>query len=120
MPTPARLATASRDTSEPCSANSATAADSSLSRLRAASARSLGGVFVMTKRREPPVMCYLVPATGVRLRFHRIEEPPLMSKVWFITGTSKGFGRIWAEAALERGDRVAAAARRPEALADLA
>jgi NAD(P)-dependent dehydrogenase (short-subunit alcohol dehydrogenase family) len=33
------------------------------------------------------------------------------SKVWFITGTSKGFGRIWAEAALERGDSVAATAR---------
>lgn len=32
-------------------------------------------------------------------------------KVWFITGTSKGFGRIWAEAALERGDRVIATAR---------
>jgi NAD(P)-dependent dehydrogenase (short-subunit alcohol dehydrogenase family) len=36
----------------------------------------------------------------------------MASKVWFITGTSKGFGRIWAEAALERGDdRVAATAR---------
>jgi NAD(P)-dependent dehydrogenase (short-subunit alcohol dehydrogenase family) len=33
------------------------------------------------------------------------------SKVWFITGSSKGFGRIWAEAALERGDKVAATAR---------
>src|SRR3954466_1101451 len=43
-----------------------------------------------------------------------------MSKTWFITGTSKGFGRIWAEAALERGDRVAATARRPETLAELA
>jgi NAD(P)-dependent dehydrogenase (short-subunit alcohol dehydrogenase family) len=32
-------------------------------------------------------------------------------KVWFITGTSKGFGRIWAEAALERGDLVVATAR---------
>src|ERR687893_1882650 len=42
-----------------------------------------------------------------------------MSKVWLITGTSKGFGRIWAEAALQRGDRVAATARRPETLADL-
>jgi NAD(P)-dependent dehydrogenase (short-subunit alcohol dehydrogenase family) len=42
-----------------------------------------------------------------------------MSKVWFITGTSKGFGRIWAEAALERGDRVAATARRPDTLAGL-
>jgi NAD(P)-dependent dehydrogenase (short-subunit alcohol dehydrogenase family) len=35
----------------------------------------------------------------------------MASKVWFITGTSKGFGRVWAEAALERGDRVAATAR---------
>jgi len=35
----------------------------------------------------------------------------MTGKVWFITGTSKGFGRIWAEAALARGDRVAASAR---------
>jgi NAD(P)-dependent dehydrogenase (short-subunit alcohol dehydrogenase family) len=32
-------------------------------------------------------------------------------KVWFITGASKGFGFVWAEAALARGDSVAAAAR---------
>lgn len=32
-------------------------------------------------------------------------------KVWFITGTSRGFGRVWAEAALQRGDKVAATAR---------
>ncbi len=31
--------------------------------------------------------------------------------VWFITGASRGFGRIWTEAALARGDYVAAAAR---------
>lgn len=37
-------------------------------------------------------------------------------KTWFITGTSRGFGRIWAEAALERGDRVAATARDPRTL----
>ena len=42
-----------------------------------------------------------------------------MSKVWFITGTSKGFGRIWAEAALERGDRVVATARNASTLTDL-
>jgi NAD(P)-dependent dehydrogenase (short-subunit alcohol dehydrogenase family) len=35
----------------------------------------------------------------------------MTGKVWFITGTSKGFGRIWTEAALARGDRVAATAR---------
>jgi NAD(P)-dependent dehydrogenase (short-subunit alcohol dehydrogenase family) len=32
-------------------------------------------------------------------------------KTWFITGASRGLGRIWAEAALARGDRVAATAR---------
>jgi NAD(P)-dependent dehydrogenase (short-subunit alcohol dehydrogenase family) len=40
-------------------------------------------------------------------------------KVWFITGTSKGFGRVWAEAALARGDRVAATARDVKTLAPL-
>ncbi len=34
-----------------------------------------------------------------------------MAKIWFITGASRGFGREWAEAALERGDTVAATAR---------
>ncbi|GHG14556.1 MULTISPECIES: SDR family oxidoreductase [Amycolatopsis] len=42
-----------------------------------------------------------------------------MSRVWFITGTSRGFGRVWAEAALGRGDQVAATARNTGALADL-
>ncbi|WP_213806454.1 SDR family NAD(P)-dependent oxidoreductase [Granulicella sp. dw_53] len=41
------------------------------------------------------------------------------SKVWFITGASRGFGRVWTEAALKRGDKVVAAARNPEALDDL-
>ena len=40
-------------------------------------------------------------------------------KVWFITGTSKGFGRIWAEAALERGDKVIATARNAATLDDI-
>jgi NAD(P)-dependent dehydrogenase (short-subunit alcohol dehydrogenase family) len=42
-----------------------------------------------------------------------------MSKIWFITGSSRGFGRRFAEAALERGDQVAATARQAESLADL-
>ena len=42
-----------------------------------------------------------------------------MKKTWFITGASRGFGRIWAEAALARGDRVAVTARRPESLKPL-
>jgi len=40
-------------------------------------------------------------------------------KVWFITGASRGFGRVWAEAALQRGDKVAATARKLESIADL-
>ena len=42
-----------------------------------------------------------------------------MSKVWIITGTSSGLGRELAIAALARGDRVVATARRPEQLADI-
>ena len=40
-------------------------------------------------------------------------------KVWFITGASRGFGRVWTEAALERGDQVAATARNVNSIADL-
>ena len=40
----------------------------------------------------------------------------MKGKVWFITGTSKGFGRVWAEAALARGDQVAATARDSKSL----
>jgi NADP-dependent 3-hydroxy acid dehydrogenase YdfG len=41
------------------------------------------------------------------------------NKVWFITGSSRGFGRVWAEAALKRGDKVAATARSLASIADL-
>jgi NAD(P)-dependent dehydrogenase (short-subunit alcohol dehydrogenase family) len=41
------------------------------------------------------------------------------TRTWFITGTSRGFGREWAIAALERGDRVAATARDASSLEDL-
>jgi NAD(P)-dependent dehydrogenase (short-subunit alcohol dehydrogenase family) len=40
-------------------------------------------------------------------------------KTWFITGTSRGFGREWAIAALDRGDKVAATARDLSGLDDL-
>ena len=43
----------------------------------------------------------------------------MRSRVWFITGASRGLGKQWALAALDRGDRVAAAARDISALATL-
>jgi len=42
-----------------------------------------------------------------------------MSKVWFVTGSSRGLGRAVVEVALEAGDRVAATARNPERMRDL-
>lgn len=41
------------------------------------------------------------------------------AKIWFITGAARGFGRIWTDAALKRGDKVAATARNPAALHQL-
>jgi NAD(P)-dependent dehydrogenase (short-subunit alcohol dehydrogenase family) len=43
----------------------------------------------------------------------------MATKTWFITGTSRGFGREWAEAALKRGDKVAATARDVDSLSAL-
>jgi NADP-dependent 3-hydroxy acid dehydrogenase YdfG len=43
----------------------------------------------------------------------------MSEKVWFITGAARGFGRVWAEAALKRGDKVAATARDVGSLAGL-
>src|ERR1700688_718220 len=42
-----------------------------------------------------------------------------MSKVWLITGSSRGLGRALAEAVLATGDRLVATARNPAPLADV-
>lgn len=42
-----------------------------------------------------------------------------MSKVWFVTGSSRGFGREFVLAAVKRGDKVAATARNTDSLSDL-
>jgi NAD(P)-dependent dehydrogenase (short-subunit alcohol dehydrogenase family) len=39
-------------------------------------------------------------------------------QTWFITGSSRGFGRALVQAALDDGDQVVATARRPEQLAE--
>src|SRR5258708_38190931 len=43
-----------------------------------------------------------------------------MTKVWFITGSTRGLGRSLTEAVLAKGDQVAATARQPEQLKELA
>ncbi|MFF4802236.1 SDR family NAD(P)-dependent oxidoreductase [Streptomyces sp. NPDC001351] len=48
------------------------------------------------------------------------QETHMTEKVWFMTGCSRGFGRLWAEAALQRGDKVAATARDESRLKSLA
>src|SRR5258706_9360706 len=46
-------------------------------------------------------------------------ERGFMSKVWLITGASRGLGRAFTQAVLEAGGRVVATARNPEQLAEL-
>jgi len=51
--------------------------------------------------------------------FDSTKKLKTMAKTIFITGASKGFGKIWAEAFLKRGDKVAATARNLDTLNDL-
>ncbi|MET9067713.1 SDR family oxidoreductase [Streptosporangium sandarakinum] len=46
-------------------------------------------------------------------------ETPHTPRTWFVTGAGRGLGRAFTEAALERGDRVAATSRDVEPLRDL-
>lgn len=48
-----------------------------------------------------------------------MESNNKKNRTWLITGASRGFGRVWTEAALERGDKVAATARKLSSIADL-
>jgi len=48
-----------------------------------------------------------------------IENATTTTKVFLITGASRGFGKIWAETFLKRGDKVAATARNLDHLNDL-
>jgi NAD(P)-dependent dehydrogenase (short-subunit alcohol dehydrogenase family) len=58
-------------------------------------------------------------ATRIERTIHLEKQNMAQPKIWFVTGASRGFGRIWTEAALERGDKVAATARDSKALDEL-
>src|SRR5882757_2507223 len=63
-----------------------------------------------------------IPGSGMNThrRIERTAMPPSSTlQTWFITGTSSGFGRAFAEHALARGHKVVATARRSDSLADL-
>jgi NADP-dependent 3-hydroxy acid dehydrogenase YdfG len=47
------------------------------------------------------------------------KDSTSVPKVFLITGASRGFGKLWAEAFLKRGDKVAATARNLDHLKDL-
>jgi NAD(P)-dependent dehydrogenase (short-subunit alcohol dehydrogenase family) len=58
-------------------------------------------------------------AARIERTIHQEKQSMAQPKIWFVTGASRGFGRIWTEAALERGDKVAATARDLKALDNL-
>ena len=63
--------------------------------------------------------CTILLPIGRQMPFAMLTETLSMSKVWFITGSSRGLGRALTEVVLESGHLVVATARKPELLADL-
>jgi NAD(P)-dependent dehydrogenase (short-subunit alcohol dehydrogenase family) len=59
------------------------------------------------------------PRSRVQLLADGLQKEGFMSKVWLITGASRGLGRAFTEAVLKAGDRVVATARNPEHLVEL-
>jgi NAD(P)-dependent dehydrogenase (short-subunit alcohol dehydrogenase family) len=62
---------------------------------------------------------YELSPNGQQIVSAILIETLSMSKVWFITGSSRGLGRALTEVVLEAGPLVVATARKPEQLADL-
>ena len=65
------------------------------------------------------IKLYDLVSDGQQILSALLTETLSMSKVWFITGSSRGLGRAVTEVVLETGHLVVATARKPEQLADL-
>ena len=80
-----------------------------------------GSVTMRTATGRPFVFAFhcIARAFASRSEGKEEKEESVKMSVWFITGSSRGFGRALVQAALERGNSVVATARRPEQLQDL-
>ncbi len=63
--------------------------------------------------------CIAKAAVRVHVRMATTANGSQEGKVWFITGSSSGFGRLLAQHVLSLGGSVVATARKPETLEDL-
>ena len=59
------------------------------------------------------IKLYEFASNGQQILSAMLTETLLMSKVWFITGSSRGLGRALTEVVLESGHLVVATARKP-------
>jgi len=69
--------------------------------------------------RTPSTSGFILAAAPFLAYWCSMASDKNSSRVWFITGSSTGFGRVLAEILLKRGERVAVTARNPEQIQDL-
>lgn len=78
--------------------------------------------FVRNKHIKGPERTYLsiaFPYSSLHLCILTVFHQTMSPLVWLVTGCSSGFGRVFVEQILARGDRVIATARRAESIEDL-
>jgi NAD(P)-dependent dehydrogenase (short-subunit alcohol dehydrogenase family) len=69
--------------------------------------------------RTPSIFGFILAAEPFLAYWFCMASDKNSSRVWFITGSSTGFGRVLAEILLKRGERVAVTARNPDQIQDL-
>jgi NAD(P)-dependent dehydrogenase (short-subunit alcohol dehydrogenase family) len=69
--------------------------------------------------RAPSTSGFILAAKPILAYWCDMASDNNLSRVWLITGSSTGFGRILAEILLKRGERVAVTARNPDQIQDL-
>ena len=67
----------------------------------------------------PSTFAFILAAEPILAYWCSMASDKNSSRVWFITGSSTGFGRVLAEILLKRGERVVVTARSPDQIQDL-